>query len=115
MVTHKSSLYKPDWLWISILFVASTTLIVAGIAGIVLGVQAKAPDMIDPVVGLTYHNKHPGAVELKLSSPLDAKERARLLSDVVVRLGDAQAEDTAGRIAFGISEIGESKIHKMYA
>ncbi|KAK8122250.1 hypothetical protein PG984_010920 [Apiospora sp. TS-2023a] len=111
VVTHKSNLYKPNWLWISILFVASTALIVAGI---VLGVQVKAPDMFDPVVGLTYHNKHLDAAELKLSNPLDVTERAGLLSDVAVRLGDAQAEDTTGKIVFGMSEeLGELKRHRM--
>ncbi|KAK7985087.1 hypothetical protein PG996_005673 [Apiospora saccharicola] len=115
VVTHKSNLYKPDWLWISTLFVASNTLIVAGIVGIILGDQVKSPDMFDPVVGLTYHDKHLDAAEFKLSNPLDVTERAGLLSDVVVRLGDAQAEDTIGKIVSGMSEeLGELKRHKMY-
>ncbi|KAK8008729.1 hypothetical protein PG991_011280 [Apiospora marii] len=113
VVTHKSNLYKSNWPWISILFVASTTLIVGGIVGIVLGVQAKAPDMFDPVVGLTYHNKHLGATGL--SGPLDVTERARSLGDEVVRLGDAQAEDTTGKIVFGISaEVGELQRDRLY-
>lgn len=115
VVTHKSNMYKPDWLWISILFVASATLIVAGIVGIILGIQAKAPDMFDPVIGLTYHNKHLDAAELKLSNPLDVTERARLLSDVVVRVGDAQVDDTTGKIVLGMSEeVGELRRHRMY-
>ncbi|KAK8061252.1 hypothetical protein PG994_007618 [Apiospora phragmitis] len=87
-----SNVYRPEWFWVGILFLASTTRIVAGTIGIVLGVQAKAPDMFDPAIGLTYDNRHLDVAELKLLNPLNVTERARLLDDVVVRLGDAQGE-----------------------
>ncbi|KAK7962422.1 uncharacterized protein PG986_003247 [Apiospora aurea] len=115
VVTHMSNVYKVDWAWVSILFLSATTLIVAGIIGIVLGVQAKAPDMFDPVLGLTYDNKHLDVAELRVANPLQVTERARLLSDVVVRLGDSQGAGTRGKIVFGTrEEVGEMRRDKMY-
>ncbi|KAK8074933.1 hypothetical protein PG997_009596 [Apiospora hydei] len=115
VVTHMSNVYKVDWAWVCILFLSATTLIVAGIIGIVLGVQAKAPDMFDPVIGLTYDNKHLDVAELRVANPLQVTERARLLSDVVVRLGDSQGAGTRGKIVFGTrEEVGEMRRDKMY-
>ncbi|KAL4886222.1 hypothetical protein BJY04DRAFT_213754 [Aspergillus karnatakaensis] len=82
-----TEVYRPDYAWASILIVSSVFLFVAGIAGISVRFQTIAPNMFDPVVGLTYGNPYLSSAGRE-DNPLDADERANMLREKKVMLGE---------------------------
>jgi hypothetical protein len=90
--------------WLALLLVASGTLTLLGAASIVLTVRATlAPDMLRYVASMAYANTNFTAP--RGASALDAMDRARLLRDVRVRIGDIAAGDNdndgdIGEVAF---------------
>lgn len=98
-VTTFKEVYKPDRAWVAVLILSSTVLLITGVSGMFLGSRTRAPDVFDPLMGLTYNNPHlniPGH-----ASTLSGSERARLLSGVTVRLGDVRPCDEVGKISLG--------------
>lgn len=98
-VTQFTEVYKADYPWVVVLILSSSVLVLTGIAGMALGSYVRAPDVFDPLMGLTYNNPHlnvPGH-----HSTLNATERARLLSKLAVRLGDVQPYGETGKISLG--------------
>lgn len=82
-----TEVYRPDYVWVVILIITSIVLFTVGVAGIVVRLKTLAPNMFDPVVGLTYNNPYISA-NGKDYDPLDADERARLFSKKTVQLGE---------------------------
>jgi hypothetical protein len=98
-VTEFTEVYKADYAWVAVLILSSSVLVITGIAGMALGSYVRAPDVFDPLMGLTYNNPHldvPGH-----HSTLSATERARLLRQLTVRLGDVQPYSEMGKISLG--------------
>jgi hypothetical protein len=98
-VTLFEEVYKPDHAWVAALILSSAILVLTGFAGLFLGSQVQAPDVFDPLVALTYNNPHIN--RSAEASTLGGNERARLLSDVTVRLGDVKPYGEVGRISLG--------------
>ncbi|OIW29003.1 hypothetical protein CONLIGDRAFT_645147 [Coniochaeta ligniaria NRRL 30616] len=98
-VTEFTEVYRADPAWVAVLILSSAVLVITGIGGMALGSYVRAPDVFDPLMGLTYNNPHldvPGH-----HSTLSATERARLLRQLTVRLGDVQPYSEMGKISLG--------------
>jgi hypothetical protein len=90
--------YRGNVAWIAILLACSAALLATGLAGAVLGWRACVPDMLGYASSMTYENPHFAVPDH--GGVLDAMDRARLLQDVRVRIGDVKGAGDVGRIAF---------------
>lgn len=98
-VARETDVYKANYTYIMVLVISSLVLTIIGLVGIATGLQTRAPDIFDPLMGLTYNNH-----SLGLPSPgttLDADDRAKLLRVVRVRLGDVAGGEAIGMIGVG--------------
>jgi hypothetical protein len=102
--TARASRHAPIFVchagWLAALLVASAALLLTGVAALALQLRCTlAPDMLRYVASMTYANPHfrapPGG------TTLDGVERARLLRNVRVRVGDIRGDDSeVGEVAF---------------
>ncbi|KAL2811245.1 hypothetical protein BJX63DRAFT_433537 [Aspergillus granulosus] len=98
-LTRYTEVYKPEYAWVVILIVSTAMLLVIGVAGILVRLKTLAPNMFDPVIGLTYSNPYISLTG-RDDNPLDADDRAHLLGDKRVQLG--QVDDYKGvKAVFG--------------
>ena len=95
---HMHQIYVCNYGWLAALIVASSILLLVGVTGLILRHRTFAPDMMGYVASMTYENPYMGLP--KGGSVLDAMERARILRDVRVRIGDVRGEDGVGHVAF---------------
>lgn len=94
-----TQVYRPEYAWVVILIISSVFLFAVGVAGICVRIKTLAPNMFDPVVGLTYGNPYISATGANVSL-LDADERANVLRHKTVQLG--QVNDYKGvKAVFG--------------
>jgi hypothetical protein len=96
--TKSHEIYSCNFAWLALLFAAAGILLITGAASLILKRKTLGPEMIGFVASMTYENPHvkiPGG-----GSMLDAMERARLLKDVEVHVGDVSVNDSVGHIAF---------------
>lgn len=115
-ITTTNEVYKCNYLWFSFLLVSSCILLMLGSVGTALSHLCNAPDMMGYVSSFTYNNPYmnlpPGG------ESLGAMERARLLRDVKVKIGDARADDEVGHIVFATlsrpDPIGDLSLVKYY-
>lgn len=98
VVSKTDEVYDCNYLWLALLLASSSVLLVTGLVGLVLRFKCNAPDMIGFVTSMTYNNPYvtlpPGG------GTLGAMERAHLLRDVKVKIGDVKWRDTVGHVAF---------------
>lgn len=92
--------YRINWRWIPIDLVASLILLVAAIVSWYLRMKTLAPDIFGYVSSLTRDNEHiPLPTE---GSMLNGIDRARMLRNVKVKIGDIETsssgERTVGRV-----------------
>jgi hypothetical protein len=101
ITTTSRTIYKANYDWIVILFALTFILQICAIAGFVFKVLCIAPDILGYVSSMTRENPHtplpPGG------SALSGLERARLLKDVQVQVGDVSPEEKYGCIAMSTS------------
>ncbi|KAG9686057.1 hypothetical protein KCU95_g12317, partial [Aureobasidium melanogenum] len=115
-ITLTNGLYRCNYFWFSFLLVSSCILLILGSAGTALSHLCSAPDMMGYVSSFTYNNPYmnvpPGG------ESLGAMERARLLRDVKVKIGDARADDEVGHVVFATLDlpdpIGDLSLAKHY-
>jgi hypothetical protein len=100
-VTSLVEVYRVDWPWLTVLALAGSTLLAAGIAGIYLSTRTLAPDIFDAVTGLTIDNPYMKVADG--GSVLGSTERVRLLRDVRVMVGDVSGDGHVGKIALGLA------------
>ncbi|KAL3429723.1 hypothetical protein BDV09DRAFT_179838, partial [Aspergillus tetrazonus] len=86
-LTHYTEVYKPDYAWTIILIIATLLLVAIGISGIWVRLKTMAPNMFDPVAGLTYNNPYLSLTGREYD-PLDADERANLFGEKKVQIGE---------------------------
>lgn len=111
--SNVTEVYRPSYVWVTILIIASTILLVVGVVGIIFDRMAKAPDVFDPAAAWTYDNRYLGVPET--GTTLDRLDRVRLLKGVVVRVGDVQAKSETGKIGLGwIGNTGKVKKGRLY-
>ncbi|KAJ0415669.1 hypothetical protein BJY00DRAFT_317606 [Aspergillus carlsbadensis] len=94
-----TEVYKPAYVWVIILIVSSVLLFAVGVAGIAVRFKTLAPNVFDPVVGLTYGNQYMSLTG-RDDDPIDADERAMILREKRVQLGEV--DDYKGvKVVFG--------------
>lgn len=96
--------------WLAMLFVATGSMFIAGVFGLVLEFTRRAPDLAMNISSLTRDNPYihlpPGG------STLDSVERSRLMQDVRVRFGDVAAGHKVGYIAIASCD-NEQEVGKL--
>jgi hypothetical protein len=115
-ITVTTEVYKCNYLWFSLLLVSSCLLLMLGSVGTALSHLCHAPDMMGYVSSFTYNNPYmsvpPGG------ESLGAMERARLLRDVKVKIGDARVDDEVGHVVFATLDrakaVGDLSLAKLY-
>lgn len=98
--TAKSTMqiFVCNFAWVALLLVSSSTILITGIVAVVLKRRTLGPEMFGFVTSMTYEN--PWLNIPTGGTMLDSMERARLLKDVEVRIGDVCGDETVGHIAF---------------
>ncbi|KAL4985097.1 hypothetical protein BDW68DRAFT_165748 [Aspergillus falconensis] len=98
-LTTYTEVYRPEYAWAVILIISSVILFAVGVAGVCVRLKTMAPNMFDPVAGLTYNNPYISLTGREYD-PLDADERANLLGKKRVQIG--QVDDYKGvKAVFG--------------
>ncbi|KAH7083402.1 hypothetical protein BKA63DRAFT_530205 [Paraphoma chrysanthemicola] len=90
--------YKTNWKWFTALLVCSLILLIASYAGLILKYITLAPDIIGYASSLTLLN--PYVPTPMGGTTLHGLERAALLHDLPVRIGDVCPGEPVGAIAF---------------
>jgi hypothetical protein len=95
--SHKKEIFVCNFVWLSLLLVSSTAILLTGTIALLLKRKTLGPEMFGFVSSMTYENPY---VKIPTGgSMLDAMERARLLKDISVRVGDVCGEEQIGHIA----------------
>lgn len=111
-----TEVYKCNYIWFSLLLVSSCILLMLGSVGTALSHLCHAPDMMGYVSSFTYNNPY-------MSVPsggdsLGAMEKARLLRDVKVKIGDAEVDSEVGHVVFATLDraelVGDLSLDKLY-
>jgi len=115
-ITISTEVYKCNYVWFSLLLVSSCILLMLGSVGTALSHICHAPDMMGYVSSFTYNNPYMSVPSGGES--LGAMERARLLRDVNVKIGDARVEDEVGHVVFATLDraevVGDLSPEKLY-
>lgn len=98
-VTRHTEVYRPDYVWVVFLSISAVLLFCIAVFGICLRCATAAPNVFDPVMGLTYNNVYM-PVESQ-QSPLDALDRANALADERVRLGYVEDQGKEDKVTLG--------------
>ncbi|RDW93063.1 uncharacterized protein DSM5745_00385 [Aspergillus mulundensis] len=86
-LTTYTEVWRPEYTWVVILIVSTVILVAVGVAGVCVRMKTMAPNMFDPVAGLTYNNPYLSLTGREYD-PLDADERANLLGEKRVQIGE---------------------------
>lgn len=98
-VTRHIEVYLPNYIWVVFLAISATFLFLMGLIGLVLRFATMAPNVFDPVMGLTYGNKYMSPASRQ--SPLDAEKRLEVLADERIRLGYVDNNEMTAKMVFG--------------
>jgi len=106
------TVFATSFPWVAILFLASGAMFFAALGSAALGILRRAPDTLDNFSSLVkdsrfvdYSSRNSG------SSVLDGFDRAGLLRDVRIRIGDVKPHDRVGYIA--IATLGDDSSSKL--
>ncbi|KAF1842363.1 uncharacterized protein K460DRAFT_292905 [Cucurbitaria berberidis CBS 394.84] len=97
-VTSTVEIFACNTAWLSLLMVASVVIFITGAVALALKHRTLGPEVFGFVSSMTYEN--PWVRIPRGGTMLDAMERARLLKDVEVHVGDVRGEEDIGHIAF---------------
>jgi hypothetical protein len=107
--------YKTDWRWLSALLVSSIILQIAAYTGLVLRYITLAPDIIGYASSLTLLNPF---VRIPAGgTTLHGLEKAALLHDLKIQIGDVCVDEKVGAIAVATANggiVGPLKRNKKY-
>lgn len=104
LIQQTRPVYKTNWKWFVALLFCSVVLLIAAYAGLVLKYITLAPDIIGYASSLTLLN--PYVPTPTGGTTLHGLERAALLHDLPVRIGDVCANEPVGAIAFAKADDG---------
>jgi len=92
--------YQVDWPWLAFFFVCAGTLLMAGVAAIVVEGRTVAPDVLGYVSTVARNSKY---LKLpKTHSYMSGGERLQELGKYKVMMQDVKANADVGRIALGL-------------
>lgn len=98
-VIEQHSVYKANYVWITVLLVTSMILLVCTLASLLLRLITIAPDILGYVSSLTRDSPYFETLQSG-GSVLSGEERARKLRDVKVQIADVNPEAKVGHVAF---------------
>lgn len=101
---------KTDWVWLSILFICSVFLLLAGIASAVWEWQTVGPDILSFVNTIVRHSKY--IVLPKGSGAMSSAERAKMLKSVKVMMQNVKPDEEVGKIALGTMSEDSRRLEK---
>ncbi|KAF7596115.1 hypothetical protein BBP40_003377 [Aspergillus hancockii] len=107
--------YTVNWVWLAIFSAATSILTLCALTLTTLHFFTLNPDILGYVSTATMYSSHlpvpPGG------GTLNGEERARLLKDMAIRLGDVQHYDpVTGKLSFGtISSAARSHLGRLYS
>lgn len=96
-IVHHQEIFICNFGWLSLLLAASGVIFFTGLAGLLLKRKTLAPELFGFVTSMTYENPYINIPEG--GGVLDAMERARLLKDLKVRIGDVRGSEEVGHVA----------------
>lgn len=99
-----SAVYKTNWNWFALLLISSIILQIAAYLGLILKYWTCVPDIIGYASSMTLLN--PYVPTPTGGTTLHGLERAALLQDLPVRIGDVCADEPVGAIAFAKADEG---------
>jgi hypothetical protein len=104
--TTQSQIYLCSFPWLGVFLLANTVMLIAAIAGVIFSRKTIVPDYLGYVSSLAKESPYVRMPDVGVN--MDGMDKARLVKDVKVRLGDvADAEEGAngiGRLAFARME-----------
>lgn len=98
VITNQDTFVCDDY-WLGFLFLSTGILLVVCGVGGWLQQTIIAPDIFQHISSLTRDNPYIHAPEAKDGNTLDGWDKARMLKDVTVKLGDVQSGSNIGHIA----------------
>lgn len=97
-VVRFTEVYRPSHQWVALLVISAGVLFCTGAVGICVRLVTMAPDIFDPVIGLTYSNENmPPAAQNGL---LSTQERLKRFGKTRVQLGYVE-DESMRKVAFG--------------
>jgi hypothetical protein len=102
ILQQNAAVYKTNWKWFVALLFSSLVLLAAAYAGLILRYITLAPDIIGYASSLTMLN--PYVPTPTGGTTLHGLERASLLHNLPVRIGDVCANEPVGAIAFAMAD-----------
>ena len=115
LVTTQTEKYICNDVWLFVLIISSSVLVICAVGGTVLSFLAIGPELLGYTSSLIKDNPY---VPLeKTGSTMSGSERARLLGDMRLKLGDVQPDSDVGYIAISVdgSEVGALQKGRLYA
>jgi hypothetical protein len=100
------SIYVCHWGWLATFALAILTMLITAVTGVIFKHRVVGPDILGYVSTLTLDNPH--IIFPSGGTTLGGMDRARLLKDVGVTMGDICGLDEVGRIA--LTSPGESVV-----
>lgn len=97
IITATEQIFVCNFAWLALLLAASTITLITGGVALVLKRRTLGPELFGFVTSMTYEN--PWVKVPDGGTTLDAMERARLLKDLEVYVGDVRGSDRVGHIA----------------
>jgi hypothetical protein len=98
VLTTSVEVFSYSRFWLAVLFASSTVLLATGLAGSILSWRTSAPNVLGYVASTAYNNNSldvPGG-----GGVLDATDRAPMLCDLHVSIGDVNGNEVTEHIAF---------------
>ena len=95
--TTNTQIFICNFAWFALLIAASSVILITGIVAVVLKRTTLGPELFGFVTSMTYEN--PWLSIPKGGTMLDGMERARLLKDVEVCVGDVRGHEDIGHVA----------------
>ncbi|USP82666.1 uncharacterized protein yc1106_09940 [Curvularia clavata] len=96
-ISKTHAIYVCNFAWLGLLFIAAVSIFLVGAASLVLKRKTLGPEMFGFVTSMTYENPYLNVP--RGGTTLDAMERARLLKDLEVYIGDVCGDKDVGHIA----------------
>jgi hypothetical protein len=100
--SQRRDVYRVNWRWFAVMLACSLVLLVAAYAGLVLKYLSLAPDIIGYASSLTMLN--PYVPTPTGGTTLHGLERAALLHNLPIRIGDVCSSEPVGAIALAADD-----------
>jgi hypothetical protein len=100
-VTDTVQVFSYSRVWLALLFTSSGVMLATGLVGAFLGRKVCVPDILGYVASMTYNNRYLPLPES--GGVLDAMERARILRDLLIAVGDVKGSSDVGHVALTTS------------